>query len=99
MLTLGAELYLASVAKSQIGIEKAFGHFPKTALKYSIPTLLCNCIGHCDNFESAGQSSIWGIDGKLISQLDNENEGILIYDTELKTTDRAESTTHNKELS
>lgn len=91
---LGAELYLASVAKSQSGIDKAFEHFPKIALKYSMPTLLCNYIGHCDNFESAGQSAIWDINGKLIGQLD-ESEGLLIYDTDLKTTNRAESILHN----
>lgn len=86
---LGADLYLASVAKSQVGIEKAFGHFPKIAFKYSMPTLLCNSIGHCDNFESAGQSSIWDNNGILIGQLDNKSEGILVYDTALKKTGRA----------
>lgn len=51
---LGADLYLASVAKSQNGIEKAKAHFPKIANEFSMPVLMSNCIGYCDNFESVG---------------------------------------------
>jgi predicted amidohydrolase len=83
---LGAEIYLSSVAKSQKGIEKAKGYFPKVANKYSMPVLMSNCIGYCDNFESVGQSSVWDKNGVLIGNLDDQNEGILIYDTESNTT-------------
>ncbi len=81
---LGADIYLASVAKSQSGIAEAYKYFPVIAKKYSTPILLANCIGYCDNFESVGQSAIWNEKGNLIGQLDNRNEGILIYDTEEK---------------
>ena len=81
---LGAELYVASVAKSQKGVEKAFKHFPEIAKKSGIPVLMCNCVGFCDNFESAGQTSVWDENGVLIGQLNNENEGMLIFDTETK---------------
>jgi predicted amidohydrolase len=79
---LGADIYLASVAKSQNGISKAMVHYPTIATKYSMPVLMANCIGHCDNFESAGKSAIWTKQGNLIAQLDDKNEGILIFDTE-----------------
>ena len=82
---LGAVLYLASVAKSQTGIEKAFTHFPKIANKYSMPVLMSNCIGYCDTFKSAGQSAIWNKNGVLIGKLDDQKEGILIYDTKTTT--------------
>lgn len=88
---LGAELYLASVAKSQGGIEKAYAHFPKIADNYSMPVLMANCIGFCNNFQSAGQTSVWDENGILIEQLDSQNEGIIIYDTVSKTTSRAEN--------
>jgi len=78
---LGAELYLTSVAKSQSGVKKAFIHFQKIASKYSIPVLMSNSIGFCDNFESVGQTSIWDEKGILKGQLDNQSEGILVYDT------------------
>jgi len=80
--SLGADIYLASVAKSQTGIDKAFAHFPKIAKKYAMPVLMANCVGFCDNFESAGQTSIWDKNGILIGQLDKKSEGILIFDTE-----------------
>lgn len=82
----GADLYLASVAKSKGGIEKALTYFPETANTLSMPILMVNCIGYCDNFESAGQSSIWSENGTLIGQLDNKNEGLLLYDLVMKKT-------------
>lgn len=79
---LGAEIYLASVAKSQNGIDKAMTHYPSIAKKFSMPVLMANCVGFCDNFESVGQSSVWTKQGNLAGQLDKKSEGILIFDTE-----------------
>ncbi|MFZ4455287.1 MAG: carbon-nitrogen hydrolase family protein [Bacteroidales bacterium] len=79
---LGADIYVASVAKSQNGINKAMTHYPAVAKKFSIPVLMSNCVGFCDNFESVGQSSVWTKQGNLVGQLDDKNEGILIFDTE-----------------
>jgi len=79
---LGGEIYLASVAKSQNGIEKAFAHYPNIAKKYIMPVLMANCIGECDNFVSAGRSAVWTKEGKLADQLDNKNEGIIVFNTE-----------------
>lgn len=83
---MGADIYLASVAKSQTGIDKAYAHFPKIADQYSISVLMANCIGICDNYLSAGQSSIWDAKGVLCGQLDSQSEGLLIYDTVSKAT-------------
>jgi predicted amidohydrolase len=80
----GASIYVASVAKSANGIEKAFEHYPEIAKKYSMTVLMANCIGKCDNFESAGNSAIWNKQGILIGQLDDEHEGVLIFDTEIE---------------
>lgn len=79
---LGAAVYLASVAKPTNGIEKAFEHYPKIAKQFAIPVLMVNCVGFCDNFLSIGQSAVWTKDGRLVGQLDNQGEGILIFDTE-----------------
>ena len=81
---LGAELYVASVAKSQKGVEKAFKHFPGIAQKNAMPVLMCNSVGYCDNFDSTGQTAVWDKNGILTGQLNNKNEGILIFDTETK---------------
>ena len=81
-IKLGAAVYLASVAKPTNGIEKAFEHYPKIAKQYAIPVLMVNCVDFCDNFLSVGQSAVWTKDGRLVGQLDNQEEGILIFDTE-----------------
>ncbi len=78
-----AKIYIASVAKPDRGLEKAYLHFPSIAKEFGVPILMANCIGYCDNFLSNGQSSVWNHEGKLMGQLDQENQGILIYDTEL----------------
>jgi predicted amidohydrolase len=80
--SLGAMLYLASVAKPENGLKKAFDHYPKIAAKYGIPVLMVNAVGFCDNFMSAGRSSVWSKEGILLGQLDGTEEGILIFDTE-----------------
>lgn len=79
---LGAEVYLASVAKPQNGVNMAMTHYPEVAKRNSMPVLMSNCIGYCDNFESVGNSSVWTKEGLLLAQLDGKNEGLLIFDTE-----------------
>lgn len=86
-VTHEAELYIASVAKPDRGIDKAYLHFPSIAKEFNIPILMSNCVGHCDDFLSNGQSAVWDGEGKLIGQLDNENQEFLIYDTDLNKVD------------
>lgn len=80
--TLGAEIYLASVAKSEKGVKKAFSHYPEIAKKFSMPILMSNSVGDCDNFLSAGQSSVWNKNGELLYSLEHDKEGLLIFNTE-----------------
>ncbi len=84
---LGADVYLASVAKPANSVKKAFDHYPKTAKQYAMPVLMCNCVGLCDNFLSVGNSSVWTKEGNLVGQLDDKTEGILIFDTETEEID------------
>lgn len=79
-LKQAADVYIASVAKSQNGIIKANKYYPIAAKKHSIPILLSNCIGFCDNFQSVGQSAIWDKNGVLMAQLPPNKEGLLVYD-------------------
>lgn len=79
---LGADIYLASVAKPAHGVEKAFNYYPKLAKHYAMPVLMANCVGYCDNFLSVGNSAVWTKDGELGGKLDNKTEGILLFDTE-----------------
>jgi predicted amidohydrolase len=76
----GAEIYIASVAKSASGVEKASHSLADIAGKYSMTVLMSNCVGPCDDFESGGRSSVWNDQGGLVGQLDDTSEGILVYD-------------------
>lgn len=75
-----ANLYLASVAKGEKGINKAYLHYERMAKKYSIPILLCNCVGECEDFLGYGNSGIWNNKGILLKKLLNDKEGLLFYD-------------------
>lgn len=87
-----ATIYIASVAKSQKGIEKAVLHFQKLSAEYETPILMVNSIGNCDNFRSAGQSSVWNKKGNLMEQLSDKSQGIIIFDTELGVIQKTEWT-------
>lgn len=81
-IELGANVYLASVAKPQTGIEKAMQHYSETAKKHKVFVILSNCIGPCDDFIGAGKSAAWDTNGKLLAQLDSDSQGMVILDTD-----------------
>ncbi|MBO9566270.1 MAG: carbon-nitrogen hydrolase family protein [Niastella sp.] len=78
----GANIYIASVAKTVSGMEKANKILADTARKYGMTVLIANSLGPSDNFIGAGRSAIWNSTGELLAQLDDTHEGILIIDTE-----------------
>lgn len=77
----GAEFYISSVAKSVSGVDNALTRLSEIAKKNSIPVVMANCIGHCDDFDCGGRSSVFDNTGKLLGQLDANTEGILVFDT------------------
>lgn len=77
----GATIYVASVAKSASGVERAVEQLTEIAQTYSMTVLMANSVGPCDNFIAAGKSSVWNNKGVLVGQLDEYNEGVLIMDT------------------
>lgn len=79
--SIGTEIYVASVAKTAEGVEKASKSLSGIAGKYSMTVIMSNCVGYCDNFESGGKSSAWNNKGVLAGQLNDRDEGILIFDT------------------
>jgi len=76
----GANIYIASAAKSASGVQQAVETLSAIAGNYDMPVLFSNSIGYCDNFESAGSSSIWNQKGVLTGQLDDAHEGLLVFD-------------------
>lgn len=78
---LGADIYLSSVAKTKDGVDKAVQRLSQIALNYSMQIVMVNSVGPSDNFVGNGRSAAWNNNGRLIAQLGNEDEGLLIFDT------------------
>jgi predicted amidohydrolase len=79
-VALGASVYVASVAKSAPVLAKAEAHYPAIARRHSLPVLMANCVGPCDDFEAAGGSAVWNANGEIVVRLDAEREGALLFD-------------------
>jgi predicted amidohydrolase len=79
---MGAEIYIASVAKSIEGVEGAITTLSRIASRYSMFALMANCVGECDETICGGRSSVWNREGVLLAQLDDRGEGLLIIDTD-----------------
>jgi predicted amidohydrolase len=77
----GAEIYIASVAKTVDGVDKATRTLSFIASKYSMTVLMANCVGICDGAECGGKTSVLDNKGLLLAQLGDLNEGIIIIDT------------------
>lgn len=64
---LGADVYLASVAKSAAGVAQAYGHNPLIAQKHHVMIVMANCLGPCDDFIGAGRSAVWNLQVNLLA--------------------------------
>lgn len=84
----GAEIYIASVAKFKLGINKAKEELASIANQYSMNVLMANCTGISDGANCAGRTAAWNKEGRMICELDDVSEGLLIYDTETQTTEK-----------
>ncbi|GAB2803952.1 carbon-nitrogen hydrolase family protein [Halomonas shantousis] len=78
---LGANVYLASVAKHDRGVAQAYEYYPNAAEKHAMTVLMANCVGPCDDYIGAGRSAVWSQQGKLAGALDEVQQGIVMVDT------------------
>lgn len=78
----GAQIYAASVAKSEGGIGTALNRLSDIARKHSVPVLMANSVGPADGKDCAGKTSVWHSGGSLAGQMDGSREGILLFETE-----------------
>ncbi len=78
----GADIYIAGVAKSASGVENAGKRLADIAKRYSMTVLMANCVGPCEDFESGGKTAVWNQTGIMVGQLNDVDEGIIIYDTD-----------------
>jgi predicted amidohydrolase len=82
---LGADVYLASVAKGEKQLRKAYAHYPSIARQHSMNVLMANAVGQCEDFLGIGHSAAWNREGELLGSLDDEREGVVILDTDSGT--------------
>jgi len=76
----GAQVYVASVAKSTSGVETALERLSTIARTYAMPALMVNAVGPSDDFVSGGRSSVFNAAGELLGQLPADREGLLLYE-------------------
>lgn len=79
LIKSGIDILIASVCKTKEGISKGCETLMEYSIQNSLPILLCNSVGPNDDFISAGKSSIWDNNGKLIEQLGMEEEGMIYW--------------------
>jgi predicted amidohydrolase len=77
----GAQVYIACTVNSFNGIDKDLNRLAAVAGNYKIPVLMSNCIGTTGEYNCAGKTSAWDVNGNLLLQLDSEHEGLLMLDT------------------
>lgn len=78
----GAQLYAASVAKTIGGLDRAHHRMQKISRDFSIPTLMSNCIGMSEEGICGGRSAAWNAHGEKLAELDQDHEGVLLFNTE-----------------
>lgn len=75
-----ADIYLVSEAKTVTGVEKAINTLTDISRRYGMAVLMSNCVGVCDKVVCGGRSAVWDNKGTLVSELEADNEGILVLD-------------------
>lgn len=82
---MGANVYLASVAKPAGSLVRALTHYPAVARRHGMYVVMANCVGPSDGFVSVGQSAAWDTRGELLAQMSADGEGVVVLDTDLGT--------------
>lgn len=79
--SLGADVYLASVAKLAAGMDEAYAYYATFAREHAMAILMANCVGPCDGETGGGRSAAWIDRGKRVATLDGRQEAMLLLDT------------------
>jgi predicted amidohydrolase len=79
-LRADAELLIASVAKHKDGMDSAHVRLHEIAASFQVPTMIVNSLGLQDGMNCCGDSAAWNRNGRLVSQLGDEEEGLLMVD-------------------
>lgn len=81
-LAAGADVYVASVAKTRRGVRQSSERLATIARQGGVPVLMANCVGPSGDGDCAGATSAWASDGTLLARLDDTGEGLVVFDTD-----------------
>lgn len=87
---LGADFYMASVAKNTEGLRKAKKTLSTTASNLKMTVMMANYAGIADGELCPGGTAVWGTNGEMIGELGDTEEAILSYHTNSNTTYKIE---------
>ncbi|MBL8861857.1 MAG: carbon-nitrogen hydrolase family protein [Planctomycetes bacterium] len=77
----GAQIYLASAAKTAPGVAQAHLRLAEVARAFHAPVLFVNAVGPSADGLCAGGSAAWDAEGRLLGRLDDAHEGLLTFDS------------------
>ncbi len=77
----GADVYLASVAKTPAGVDGAIATLGGVAERLRLSVVMANCVGPSDGTVCGGRSSAWTPRAGLRAQLGPDVEGLVVLDT------------------
>ena len=76
----GASIYAAGVVKSKNSIDKALTRMSVIAKTYSMSAIMANSLGITGGYDCPGRSSAWNSKGELVGQLNDTQQGVLVFD-------------------
>ena len=77
-----ANVYIASVMNSVSGVDNDLHKLSTIASKYHMNTFMANYVGPSGGYDCAGKTSVWNTKGELVGQLNQNDEGLLLFNTE-----------------
>lgn len=74
----GATLYIPSIFYTPGGIAEAFQQLGEYSKRHAMNILMANFTGESSQYPAAGRSAFWDASGRLVGQLDETTEGLLL---------------------
>ena len=74
----GATLYVPSIFYTPGGIAEAFQQLGEYSKRHAMHILMANFTGESYRYPAAGRSAFWNASGRLVGQLDENTEGLLL---------------------
>lgn len=82
---IGTAYYINSSAKWAHNIDKGLMTLSNIAKTYQMTVFMVNYVGMMNGDECVGKSTVWDAQGQIIDQMNDWEEGLLIYDTVCKS--------------